>query len=412
MPRKGSRSEAAKKRWRKLDLADPPICPYDVTKEVSRSTAFQEEPQQMATYVSSRRGTGFRHRVRRWPLSRVTGRSHKLVIPAEDLEKKLALLVGDSHLRAIVDGFVTMPQGRLSFGLMSTPGASAAELRREVLHAVLPRTPEVVCVLAPSNNLTASRTITEAGADFRRLLTTLCNRWPNVVVLDFPTRLTVDEAVQRLLRQEYHRVAAQEGIRYLSVAEHFPLSRLELWCKDGVHLSDNVGMEILTWLLWDAASLQLQAATPDAPASPKTSPPVERPVPPNLVVAAPSKAPATTKTSPPVVRRVSPKLVVVGEVTVPRASNPFDWTLVQQKRQRVQGERTQESRRMAGQQGNLLQCSIPLNPVWFSPAVQEKMDRFVPACGALESTGGTKGRKRRRAASKKRWEEEKVCHSF
>ncbi|XP_072572857.1 uncharacterized protein [Paramormyrops kingsleyae] len=140
------------------------------------------------------------------------------------------------------------------------------------------------------------------------------------------------------------------GIRYLSVAEHFPLSRLELWCKDGVHLSDNVGMEILTWLLWDAASLQLQAATPDAPASPKTSPPVERPVPPNLVVAAPSKAPATLKTSPPVVRRVSPKLVVVGEVTVPRASNPFDWTLVQQKRQRVQGEHTQESRRMAGQQ--------------------------------------------------------------
>lgn len=51
-----------------------------------------------------------------------------------------------------------------------------------------------------------------------------------------------------------------------------------------VHLSDNVGMEILTWLLWDATSLQLQAATPEAPASPKTSPPVERPVPPNLVV--------------------------------------------------------------------------------------------------------------------------------
>lgn len=36
-------------------------------------------------------------------------------------------------------------------------------------------------------------------------------KWIQVVALDFPVHLTVDEAVQRLLRQEYHRVAAQQG---------------------------------------------------------------------------------------------------------------------------------------------------------------------------------------------------------
>ena len=34
-------------------------------------------------------GTGNRHAVRRWPTSVVTGRSHKLVIPAENPDKKV-----------------------------------------------------------------------------------------------------------------------------------------------------------------------------------------------------------------------------------------------------------------------------------------------------------------------------------
>ncbi|XP_035990195.1 uncharacterized protein LOC118562010 isoform X2 [Fundulus heteroclitus] len=412
MPRRGRGSEAAKRRWRRLDQEDlqstssdrtkpgtPPTTsrvwsptksplvkmsrllePQSPDEASSSATAYQEEPRAPLTFLRSGRGTGHRHRVKQWPRSDVTGLSHKLVLPAEAPEKKFALLVGDSHLRAIVDGFVTMPEGKFSFGFLATPGASAAQLRREVQKAVLPRTPEVVCLLAPSNNLTVSRTPEEAAVDFDDLLATICSRWPNVVVVDFPPRLVVEESLQLLLRQAYHRVAARRSVRYLSIAEYFPLSRLELWSKDGVHLSDTPGMEVLAQLLWVATYTQLDASEPKSPAPVTASPPPVR-------------------TSPP------PRLVVVGEVASPRPSNPFEWTLVEGGQKQVQGDdvRPHSSRRMVDQQGDLLDPSIPPNPVWFSPALLEEMDRIVPSsgCDFLEPTCAPKGKKAERTLTVK-----------
>ncbi|XP_041654123.1 uncharacterized protein LOC121516779 [Cheilinus undulatus] len=152
---------------------------------------------------------------------------------ADPPDPELVFVVGDSHLRAIVDGFVPMPVGSLSFAFLSVPGASATELRTEAMHADLPWTPDAVCVVAPSNNLTASRTVGEAALDFGALLTSICSRWPKVVVLDFPPRLDIEAGLQLVLRQEYHRVAARMGLPYVSVADHLPLHRLELWCPNG-----------------------------------------------------------------------------------------------------------------------------------------------------------------------------------
>ncbi|KAM4581777.1 uncharacterized protein V3H82_005859 [Fundulus diaphanus] len=263
-----------------------------------------------------------------------------------------------------------MPEGKFSFGFLATPGASAAQLRREVQKAVLPRTPEVVCLLAPSNNLTASRTPEEAAVDFDDLLATICSRWPNVVVVDFPPRLVVEESLQLLLRQAYHRVAARRSVRYLSVAEYFPLSRLELWSKDGVHLSDTPGMEVLAQQLWVATYTQLDASEPKSPAPVTSSPP-------------------------PVRRSPPPRLVVVGEVASPRPSNPFEWTLVEGGQKQVQVDGPHTSKRMVDQQGDLLDSSIPPNPVWFRPALLEEMDRIAPSsgCDFLEPPCAPKGKK-------------------
>uniref|UniRef100_A0A667YVG4 Uncharacterized protein n=1 Tax=Myripristis murdjan TaxID=586833 RepID=A0A667YVG4_9TELE len=250
------------------------------------------------------RGTGYRHRVRRWPTSELTQRSFKLVTPAQQPDQKMVFVVGASHLRPMVDGIVAMPEGPLCFSFLSVPGAHAAELRTEVSHAALPWTPDVVCVMAPSNNLTASRNIGEASLDFGALLATVCSRWAKVFVLDFPPRLNIEPGLQELFRQEFRRVAARMGLPYVSVAEHLPLDRLELWSRDSVHLSDSDGTPILVQALWDAAVHQLAPPPPPPPSvPPRTSPRA----------------------------RVSPVLVVTGHRPAPRHRDPLEWTVVGQE---------------------------------------------------------------------------------
>ncbi|XP_043966477.1 uncharacterized protein LOC122827645 [Gambusia affinis] len=413
MPRRGRRSEAAKVRWRKLESVPvvakpgtPPLAPsaWNPTRSPPTKTSrllegglpYQmspvvrqdEEPRGQSTSPESRMPWGRRrHRVETWPASRVTRRSCKLVLPtAEALEKKFALLVGDSHLRAIVDGYSTMPKGDFSLGMLASPGASAEELRLEVLDAVLPRPPEVICLLAPSNNLTASRTFVEAGGVWT-LCCALCNLSANVSIISLSPRLGVKESVQQLLRQEFQRVAAQRGVRYLPVTEHFPLSSLALWSRDGVHLSDRPGMEVLSQLLEAAVSSQLELSAPKSPAPVMLAPP----------------PPGTA--SPPAVRRPLPRLVVVGEVAAPRRSDPFAWTVVGGRKSPRGGQGgdgyPQATGRMVDQQGDLLDSSIPPNPVWFSPTLLEEMDRIVPASG-LDAPLPTRSPTRKKKTSPRR----------
>ncbi|XP_053179094.1 uncharacterized protein LOC128362380 [Scomber japonicus] len=351
-------------------------------------------PQQPPCDTLARRGTGWRHKVRKWPTSELTGRQHKLVLPADAPDKKLVLLVGASHLRSFADGVVPMPEGSLSFAVMSTPGACAAQLRTEVLNATVPRVPDLVCLMAPSNNLTASRTVDEGRADFARLLCTVCTRWPKVldsvvaaqrewrstgaekgwrvgrcggepgvkhqhlraaqvIVMDFVPRLVVDEDLQAHFRNAFSQVAARMGVPYIHLADDFPTRRLELWSRDGIHLSDSAGMRILRESLWRAALLHLATPPPEPRVSPRTSPGTPRRL---------------------------PRVVVKGEIVVPRQSDPFDWSLVERCRKRRRS--SEEESCGAGRSGKLqqaLEVSFPLNPVRFSSAVMEAMDRVAPS---------------------------------
>ncbi|MGH0171691.1 UNVERIFIED_CONTAM: hypothetical protein FKN15_061739 [Acipenser sinensis] len=211
------------------------------------------------------------------------------------------MVFGDSHLRSLADGFVTMPLGNLRFGFSSTPGACAAILRKDILRETLPEEPDLVVILAPGNNLTKSNTIEQAGKEFATIIHSAQHRWNKVVVIDFPTWLTVDLGLQDLLRQEYHRCAARMKVRYLSISEHFPVTCSDLWCTDGVHLSDDCGMPLLAQLMWCAAYQQLFAAQETKPATTVLQ----------------SKKPGLT-----------PRVVVRGSAPVVRSADPFEWAEV------------------------------------------------------------------------------------
>ncbi|XP_029370194.1 zinc finger MYM-type protein 4-like isoform X2 [Echeneis naucrates] len=339
MPRKGKRSEAQKLRWEKHRAEQP--TQQMVSEEILKPSV----------------GTGFCHRPQRWPKSCLTGLSYKLVIPPDSPGKKFVLIIGDTQLRAIVDGFIQMPEGHLSFGIMTAPKASTSELQTEVVHSVLPRTPEAVCLLAPSNTLTSSKTTDEIVVDFAELLSTICRRWPKVFVVDFPPRLNIEASYQDLVRQAFLRVAAGMGVKYFPLAEYFPLTRLELWGKDGVHLSDCEGMRIFVRLLWSASVQQLETQPPTA------------------------KVPPTPL---PLSRTLSPLLIVRDGVSSPPSTDPFECKPVGQGSKMSQLGEPSESQasaqiRIAQQQDpQEEECFSPLNPVWFSSTALRAMEEASP----------------------------------
>ncbi|CAJ1066308.1 uncharacterized protein LOC121893587 isoform X4, partial [Xyrichtys novacula] len=302
-------------------------------------------------------GTGYRHRVNQWPKSVLTGRQHKLVIPPEVPDKKFVLIVGDSHLRPFVDGVVPLPEGRMSFGFMSTPGACADGLRTEVVHAAVPRNPDLVIVMAPSNNLTTQGSLEKSSTDFAKLLSTAVGRWFKVIVYDFPPRLNHPLDHQELLRQEFRRVAARMGIRYVCpAADDFPLRRLKLWCRDSVHLSDDGGSPILGQRLWQAAYTELERGDPASVLS------VQR------------------RRSPPL-STVTPKVVVRGEVPAPQPSNPFEWTVCGKVHKNLSGNEVEDSAPCTQQLSTvgLRDCFVRLNPIHFSPHLLDAMEKISPS---------------------------------
>ncbi|XP_035985853.1 uncharacterized protein LOC118556288, partial [Fundulus heteroclitus] len=250
---------------------------------------------QESTFVACQ-GTGTRHRNRPWPISSANN-TCRLVIPPESKDKKFVFVVGDSHLRAVVDGFAPIKADGLYFGFLVVPGGTALDLRTELLNAVIPRIPDVVCLLAPSNTLRRRTAVSEAGKRFEKLLATVCTLFPKVFVLDFPPRLDVEPQVQSLLRQEFQRVSVQLGVSYKSVAELFPMSKLHLWSRDGVHLSDDDGMKILTKAIYETSDEQI----PELTAETKVTP--------------------TMSHSP-------PKLLCTPDVPVVAPQNPFEWEVV------------------------------------------------------------------------------------
>lgn len=92
-----------------------------------------------------------------------------------------ALVIGDQHLRAMVDKFVAMPEGPLSYSFLAFDKATASEIRAELFHTDIPLTPDVVCVLATSNGLLCrNKDLTDVAKEFAGLLFYVRKRWEKV----------------------------------------------------------------------------------------------------------------------------------------------------------------------------------------------------------------------------------------
>ncbi|KAK7884498.1 hypothetical protein WMY93_027621 [Mugilogobius chulae] len=277
MPRTKQSRRSAAARARKIEHQEK------VREYQSTPLKFFPTLSQLNLLVTQ--GTGVRaKKAADWETPAAGQKEHKFVLPAESPDKKLVLVAGDSYLRSIVDGAVPFPEGCLSFAISCTPGASACHLtdrlsahRKEMNKEK--RDSELVCLLAPSNNLTSSKTIDRACDDFRALLTSACGSWKKVIVIDFPPRLSFNMDYQTALRQEYHRISAEMRVTYYNIADYFPTKDLRLWIGDGTHLSDTHGTNLLAQLMWIACYKELETPTPPTPV------PVSPPSPPTSTFA-------------------------------------------------------------------------------------------------------------------------------
>uniref|UniRef100_A0A3P8YA81 Uncharacterized protein n=1 Tax=Esox lucius TaxID=8010 RepID=A0A3P8YA81_ESOLU len=226
---------------------------------------------------------GSRHAAKNWPHSEYNPhpKRHKLQLPRRKeiiLGRKFVLVIGDSHLRALLENIVPMPnradctgQTSMAFGFMSTPGARASHLMADVRGEVLPKdlVPDVVCLIAPGNNLEASPSITQAGEEFKQLLLAAKLRWPQVFVLDFPRRIDgkKDLNYQELLALEYETQAWDLGVTYRrEMSRAFGPYERCYWCPDKIHLSDDFGMPVMAALSGQAGGAQ--PAEDQEPATP------------------------------------------------------------------------------------------------------------------------------------------------
>ncbi|KAL7403392.1 hypothetical protein ABVT39_011473 [Epinephelus coioides] len=189
-----------------------------------------------------------------------------------------------------------------------------------------------------------------------------------VFIADLVPRLTVPGEIQEFFRQEFHRVSTRLGVKYFHHADRFPLNNRKLCCRDGVHLSDDMGMPILVESLLAATKQHLEIPSPKPQVARLLSP---KPLP-----------------------KVVTNVIVVREVAVPRAPAP-EWTSIQSGRKRNHSEHEHASglsqKRVVhhvvdGTSVALRECFMPLNPVRFSPDMLVAMEEVAPSAHGNVST--------------------------